>query len=63
MDYGTFIQSEEVKGSPSIYKKGDRIGQLMIVPYPTIEPEFEQELSTTERGENGFGSTNPGEVK
>ena len=45
--------------SPTIsrYKKGDRIGQLVILPYPTIEPEFVDELSTTERGDGGFGST------
>jgi len=42
---------------PAIYKKGDRIGQLMILPYPTIEPEFADELSETERGSGGFGSS------
>jgi dUTP pyrophosphatase len=39
------------------YKKGDKIGQMVILPYPTIEPEFAEELSETERGEGGFGST------
>lgn len=42
---------------PHRYVKGDRIGQLVVLPYPTIEPEFADELSTTERGEGGFGST------
>ena len=42
---------------PSVYKKGDRIGQLLILPYPTIEPEFVDELSETERGSGGFGHT------
>ena len=46
---------EEYK--PSIYKKGDKIGQLMILPYPTIEPEFVDELSESERGQGGWGST------
>jgi dUTP pyrophosphatase len=42
----------------SFYKVGDRIGQIMILPYPQIEFEEVQELSSTERGEGGFGSTN-----
>lgn len=41
----------------SIYGVGDRICQLMIIPYPQIEFEEVDELSDTERGENGFGST------
>ena len=36
---------------------GDRIGQLIIMPYPTIEFEEVNELSTTERGIGGYGST------
>lgn len=39
------------------YKKGDRVGQLVILPYPTIEPEFTEELSDSVRGQGGFGST------
>ena len=39
------------------YKIGDRIGQLIIIPYPTIEFEEVEELSETERGSGGFGST------
>lgn len=57
MDYGILNQSENTKGSPAIYKKGDKIGQLLIIPYPTIEPWFAEELSETERGSGGFGST------
>lgn len=40
------------------YKVGDRIAQLIIIPYPKIEFEEVEELSTSERGEAGFGSTN-----
>ena len=40
-----------------MYKKGDRIGQLIIMPYPQIEFEEVEELSQTERGEGGYGST------
>jgi dUTP pyrophosphatase len=41
----------------SSYKVGDKIGQLIILPYPTIYLEEVEELSNTERGEGGFGST------
>ena len=57
MDAGSINQSESVNGKAAIYKKGDRIGQLMIIPYPTIEPEFTDELSDSVRGQNGFGSS------
>lgn len=39
------------------YEIGDRIGQLIIIPYPTIEFEEVEELSKTERGSGGYGST------
>lgn len=42
---------------PSIYNVGDRIGQLIIMPYPQIEFEEVEELSATERGTGGYGST------
>lgn len=40
-----------------IYKVGDRIGQMIIMPYPQIEFEEVEELSETERGEGGYGSS------
>lgn len=40
-----------------IYAVGDRIGQLIIIPYPQIQFKEVEELSTTERGEGGFGSS------
>lgn len=39
------------------YEVGDKIAQLIIVPYPKIEFKVVDELSTTERGEGGHGST------
>ena len=39
------------------YEVGDKIAQLIIVPYPKIEFKVVDELSTTERGESGHGST------
>lgn len=39
------------------YYEGDRVGQLIIMPYPSIEFEEVEELSNTERQGGGFGST------
>lgn len=39
------------------YRVGDRIGQLVVLPYPKIEPLEVDELSDSERGHWGFGST------
>ena len=39
------------------YQVGDRIGQLIIIPYPTIEFVESEELSETERGYGSYGST------
>lgn len=42
---------------PAIYEVGDKIGQIIILPYPHIELTEVSELSTTDRGEGGYGST------
>lgn len=39
------------------YNKGDRIAQLIIIPYPEIEFNEVEELSDTERGSGGYGSS------
>lgn len=39
------------------YEVGDRVAQLMIVPHPVVEFELVDELSQTDRGSGGFGST------
>lgn len=43
---------------PALYKPGERFAQLVIVPYLDVQIEEVAELSETERGENGYGSTN-----
>ena len=43
--------------SNNFYKIGDRIAQIMIIPHPPIEFMEVNELSDSERGEGGFGST------
>jgi dUTP pyrophosphatase len=42
----------------NIYQVGERVAQLIIMPYPQITFKEVNELSSTERGEDGFGSTN-----
>jgi dUTP pyrophosphatase len=39
------------------YYTGDKVCQLIIVPIPTIKPMWSDELSDTNRGDGGFGST------
>ena len=41
------------------YEIGDRIGQIVILPYTQITFNVVDELSTTDRGVGGFGSTDP----
>lgn len=40
-----------------IYEVGERIGQLIIMPIPSIEFEESDELSDSERGTGGYGSS------
>ena len=53
-----FNLEEEFEEDIRVYDVGDRIGQIVILPYPQIEFEEVEELSETERGYGGFGSTN-----
>lgn len=39
------------------YNVGDKVAQLVIMPYPEIEFEEVDELPESERGANGHGST------
>jgi dUTP pyrophosphatase len=39
------------------YEVGDKIGQLVFFKHPTVKFKEVEELSKTERGKNGFGST------
>lgn len=41
------------------YEVGDRVGQIVIMPVPQVEFNVVDELSTTDRGVGGFGSTDP----
>ena len=39
------------------YQPGEKIGQLIIMPYPKISLREVDELSDSERGDKGFGSS------
>lgn len=39
------------------YEVGDRVGQLIIIPYPTVILTESSELTETSRGSGGFGSS------
>ena len=49
------IQKDSIEAS--IYEVGDRVGQIIILPYPYIDFEEVDNLSDTERGTGGYGST------
>ena len=44
-------------GRPYEISPGDKIAQLVIMPYATPTLEIVDTLNPTERGDNGFGST------
>lgn len=44
-------------GEEKIIQNGERVAQIVIMPYLPVEFTEVQELSTTVRGDGGFGST------
>jgi dUTP pyrophosphatase len=48
-----FNDSEKVR----IVEPGERVAQLVVIPYLPVEFKETTELSETERGDGGFGST------
>lgn len=56
-----YVALPQINGSSGIqhkgYSVGDRIGQIIIMPIPSIEFEEVEALSNTNRGVGGFGST------
>jgi dUTP pyrophosphatase len=42
---------------PEIIRPGDRIAQALILPVEQVQFEVTEELSETDRGQGGFGST------
>lgn len=52
-----FLFEKGVLGFSNEPEIGDRVGQLLILPYPQIELIEAEELSSTERGVGGYGSS------
>ena len=42
---------------PVAIEKGDRIAQLIVQPYLSVDLKVVDELGSTKRGDGGFGST------
>jgi len=52
------ITFEKTKGLSSIkYNVGDRVCQMIILPFPKVKLIEQTTLSSSERGENGHGSS------
>ena len=51
------LKYRRLGGNNPVYSRRERVGQLMIIPHPKIELLEVDELSTTDRGSGGFGST------
>lgn len=54
---GEIMCSFKPSGTCPTYNVGDKIAQLIIMPYPEVNYVEVNELSETDRGVNGHGST------
>ena len=54
---GEIMMKFKMTDNRTMYKVGDRVGQLLIMPYPLVEFEEVSELSSSDRGVGGYGST------
>ncbi|MBO7264054.1 MAG: dUTP diphosphatase [Alistipes sp.] len=51
------IMAKFRKGGTNAYRVGERIAQLIIIPYPEVVFEEVNELSDSDRGVGGYGSS------
>jgi dUTP pyrophosphatase len=56
------IEPVPILFTPKEFNVGDVVGQLIILPIPSIEFNEVTELTETERGDGGFGSTEAKEL-
>ena len=56
-DYRGTIKLRFKQTGDKIYAIGERVGQIIFVPYDDFDLEETDELSDTERGDGGFGSS------
>lgn len=52
-----FAKFYQVTDRHNHYSVGDRFCQLIVMPIPDVETEWAEELSDSERGEGGYGSS------
>lgn len=52
-----FANYRQHNGLDSDYKVGERCAQIVIMPYPEVELVVVDELSESDRGANGYGSS------
>ncbi len=46
-----------LSGEPVVVNDGERICQMVVAPYSSVEWEESEDLTSTERGDGGFGHT------
>jgi dUTP pyrophosphatase len=51
------ISAVMIGTASGVYTEGNRVAQILILPYPEIEFELTKELNETERGSGGYGSS------
>lgn len=51
------FKEDEIQQLNKPYEVGDRVGQLIIMPYPKIEFVEVDELSDSDRGTTGHGDS------
>ena len=51
------VKLYNLEGYTTVFKPGDKIAQLVILPIVTPTPKLVDKFAETERGDNGFGST------
>ena len=54
---GEIMMKFSLSSNRNEYQIGDRIGQLIILPYPQVKFVEVKDLSSTERGASGYGCT------
>lgn len=52
-----FDGTDNYHSSYNAYEVGDRVAQIMVIPHPKVEFIEVEELSNSDRGVGGFGST------
>lgn len=53
-----YLSIHNSSNTPFNITKGERLAQLIVVPFAKLTPIQVDSLDTTERGEGGYGSTN-----